>query len=177
MDEYAFRGAVAVSSNGSIGIISKSTEIRGQACYVGMSLSGRPWQSRQPRILAYSLSEFLANKIEDSITNERKSYLDSLRRVKRRNGNTEDKAIIGEVIECINERAAERREMRKIAPALTPERPQNQVTLVDTDEFAIQTPDSSSTFEGLRLWDEEEPLKFPQPIRMDDSVLELRLTA
>lgn len=116
MDPNQLRGAVAISSNGSIGIIAGYTEKNGKNCYYGFSFSGKQWASRQPRILAFSMQEYISTNVENAITNERKSYLDALRRVKQKNVNTEDKALVGEIVALINERAAERREQRTMAP-------------------------------------------------------------
>lgn len=149
MDPKQLRGAVAISSGGSIGVISGSTEREGKIVYYGFSFSGKQWASRQPRILAFSMQEYIANKVEDSITNERKSYLDALRRIKRSNSDTEDKAIVGSVVAAINQRASERREQRAMAPT-TPvaESPAIPVEQVITDNQG-QTAEKDLV---LRLW-------------------------
>lgn len=117
MDERTLRGAVAQSSNGSVGIIHRCRQVGDKYVYIGISFNGNIWTSAQPKILAYSMREYLSQRIESEIEKERKSYLDSLRRLKHRTKGGEDRGIVAEVISCVNERAAERRELRKMAPA------------------------------------------------------------
>lgn len=109
------RGSVAEASSGSIGIIYTQKIIKNKHIWIGMSLNGNPWSSRRPKVLAYSLHEYIAKQIEDKISSEKKSYLDALRRV-RKNLNEDQSMAISEAIETINERASERRESRKFVP-------------------------------------------------------------
>ena len=110
------RGAVAESSTGSIGIIHKQKERNGDFYWVGISFNGNPWSSRRPKILAYTVHEYIAKLIEDGITVERKAYLDALRRMKGHSFKGSPKDALNDCIGVINNRASERRELRKIAP-------------------------------------------------------------
>lgn len=184
MDGKILRGAVATSSNGSIGIIAGCQEQDGKLVYFGTSLTGRHWTSSRPTIIAYSIAEYISDTIESAIASERNSYLQVLYR-----DNSQYRAA-SDIISLINDTAVELRDQRKIAPFTvededSPARPAGQVTFIDTEEFNIRLADSPERDLVMRLWQEPklelvEPPDFafnfhePTKFRPDDHHLELK---
>jgi len=109
-----FLGAVGEASNGSRGIIVKHTEHPDypDGVWVGVSFNGRAWSSRHPKIIAYSLREYVKENSEIKITDERKAYLEAIRRIRGQHGE-DGKRMTDDIATLINERGAARREDRK----------------------------------------------------------------
>lgn len=109
-------GAVAEASDGSPGIIYKRKEYKpGKFKYTGRAFNGLYWQSKNPKILAYSLNEYVAEQIEKEIAAEKKAYLDAIRRGAKQFDTEEAQEAISECVEIVNERALKRRDKRMLA--------------------------------------------------------------
>lgn len=116
MNGTDLQGTVAESGNGSIGIVQgqrKSTT--GNILWVGISFNGRPWASRNPKVLSYSLHQYISDSIEQELEKEKDSYIGALGSLKNQI-DFAHKPIIDKASFAIERRAASRKRLRQNMP-------------------------------------------------------------